>query len=205
MRPNLARIVSLTALLYAGAAGAAAAGSEAASPKAESTAPASEFKRPDWDQIANIKQAAEHLGKLQRTRGATGAISFIDACYKTHGLASGYSAPFEACIAQDYLETKVLATVYSRLPPEALTKLKAPSPQKLADAMGRRIVAAFSQYKVPVSYANEFKELVDLHGFPVFMQIIFPNSAAGGVPPEASDLSDPNGGPDGPSGNEEKK
>lgn len=179
-RSVLFRLGRLAMLL---SAGMTAGWAHAADTPAGAEAP----PKPAWDQAANIRDAAERLGNLQKTRGATGAFAFIEACYRTHGLASDYSQAFEACIAQDYLETKVLATVYSRLPPEALEKLKAPSPQALADSMGRRIVAAFSQYKVSVAYAEDFKKLVDVHGFPVFMKTIFPDAnipnAEGGRPP----------------------
>jgi hypothetical protein len=133
-----------------------------------------------WDQVANIKDAAERLGRLHTTRGPKAAYDFIDACYRTHSLASDYSQPFEACIAQDYIETKVLANVFSRLPPDVLSKLGVPTPDALADAMGRRIVAAFSQYKIPVAYAESLKKLVDKHGLPVFMKIVFPDRSPDG-------------------------
>jgi hypothetical protein len=136
---------------------------------------------PEWDQAANIKDAAERLGKLHRKGGVKAAYDFIDACYRTHRLASQYGQAFEACIAQDYLETKVLATVYARLPPETLAKLGAPTPEALAGAMGRRIVAAFAQYGKPAAYGEALKKLVDQHGMPVFVAIVFPGS----VPPKS--------------------
>ena len=152
--------------------------------------PAEGAPKATWDQAANIKGAAEHLGKLQRSRGAKGAYDFIAACYKTQGLAESYSAPFEACIAQDYMQTQVLAMIYSRLSPDKLKQMKAPTPAELADAMGRRVVSAFSQYKISVAYANEFKKLVDKNGFPVFLAMVFPNAK---VP--VSPLPDQNGAP----------
>jgi hypothetical protein len=133
--------------------------------------------KPTWDQAANIRDAAARIAKLQRAQGAQAAMNFIDACYRTHSLAEAYSAPFEACIAQDYLLTKTLTQIYSRLPPEARQKLKAPSPEALAQAMGHRVVAAFSQYKVPAADAEAFKKLVDEHGAPVFLRIVFPGAA----------------------------
>jgi hypothetical protein len=138
--------------------------------------------KPDWDQVANIKEAAEHIAKLQKVKGAQKAYEFIDACYKTHGLASSYSRPFEACIAQDYMLTQGLALLYSRLPPQMLQKLHAVTPADLAAAMGRRIVAAYKQYKIPVSEAEAFKKLVDKHGFPLFAKLVFPKA-----PPQANE------------------
>jgi hypothetical protein len=129
---------------------------------------------PDWDQVANIKDAATRLAQMQRTRGATRAFAFIDACYKTHSLSSNYTKAFEACIAQDYLETQILALIYSRMPPETLKTMGAPSPEILADTMGKRIAAAFATYDVPVKRVEAFKKLVDEHGFPVFFKALFP-------------------------------
>jgi hypothetical protein len=57
-----------------------------------------------------------------------------------------------------------------------LKKFGSPSPEKLSDTGGRRIVAAFAQYKIPVEGANEFKALVDKHGLPVFLGIVFPEA-----------------------------
>jgi len=131
---------------------------------------------PEWDQVANIKDAATRLAALQRRRGATRAYEFIDACYRTHILSEKYTKALEACIAQDYMETQVLALVYSRVPPDTLRREGVPSPQMLADAMGRRITAAFANYKMPVSYVEAFKKLVDEHGFPLFFKTLFPNS-----------------------------
>ena len=130
-----------------------------------------------WDRIASIKGAAERLGFLHRARGAKAAYDLIDNCYKTHSLAERYGEGFETCITQDYLETKVLAEVYSRMPPDQLKKIGAPSPAMLADAMGRRITAAFLQYKMPFTYAEDLKVLVDRHGLPIFLAIVFPEAA----------------------------
>lgn len=148
-----------------------------------------------WDQPANIRDAAERIAKIQRGKGADAAIKFIDACYRTHSLAERYSAAFESCIAQDYLETNLLAKIYSRLPAETLKKLGAPSAEALGTAMGRRIAAAFAQYKVPAKAASDFKDLVDLHGVPVFLKIVFPN-AAGEAHPNGSNGTGEAGEPD---------
>ena len=140
------------------------------------TAACAAFEKPDWDQKANIKEAALRLAELQRTKGATQAFEFIDACYRTQSLNSNYTKGFEACIAQDYLETQVLALVYSRLPPETLKKMGAPTPQVLADSMGKRITQAFASYKVPNSEVEHFHKLIDEEGFPVFFEALFPNT-----------------------------
>jgi hypothetical protein len=52
----------------------------------------------------------------------------------------------------------------------------APTPAALADAMGRRVVAALAQYKMPAEYGDGLKKLVDEHGVPVFLQVVFPEA-----------------------------
>jgi hypothetical protein len=130
--------------------------------------------KPDWDQSANIKDAAQRIAEIQRTQGATKAFNYIEDCYKTHSLSSEYTKAFEGCIAQDYLETQILALVYSRLPPETLKKMGAPEPKMLAETMGQRITAAFATYKIPVTRVEKFKKVVDEDGFPVFFKALFP-------------------------------
>jgi hypothetical protein len=147
---------------------------------------------PDWDQVQNIKDAAMHLAQMQRTQGATKAFAFIDACYRTHSLSSDYTKAFEACIAQDYLETQILTLVYSRMPPENLKRMGAPSPQMLAETMARRVGAAFAQYKVPKERIAEFKRNVDEHGFPLLFKTLFPNVKP--PVPSAAPPSDPPAG-----------
>jgi hypothetical protein len=132
--------------------------------------------KPDWDQVANVKDAAARIGRLQRAKGAEAAYKFIDACYRTHSLAENYTAGFEACIVQDYLQTKMLVEIYQRTSPEQLRKYGSPSPEKLADTMGRRISAAFAQYKIPADQAEAFKVTVDRYGLPVFMAAVFPEA-----------------------------
>lgn len=132
--------------------------------------------KPVWDQVANVKDAAARIAKLQRAKGAEAAYKFIDACYRTHSLAENYTAGLEACIAQDYLQTKMLVQIYQRTPPETLRKYGSPSPEKLADTMGKRIVAAFAQYKIPTAQVEAFKATVDKHGLPVFVAIVFPEA-----------------------------
>ncbi len=130
-----------------------------------------------WDQAASIRGAAERIGRLHRARGAKAAYELIDNCYKTHSLASTYGEGFESCIAQDYLETRTLIQVYSRMHPDALEKLGVPSPQMLAESMGQRISMAFTQYGKSQAYADNVKKLVDEHGLPVFLSIVFPEAA----------------------------
>jgi hypothetical protein len=131
---------------------------------------------PKWDQVENIKEAATRLAQMQRTQGATKAFTFIDACYRTHSLSSDYTKAFEACIAQDYLETQVLALIYSRMSPEALKRAGAPTPQMLSESMSRRVGAAFGKYKITSEQIATFKKNVDEHGFPLFFQSLFPDA-----------------------------
>ena len=101
---------------------------------------------PKWDQVENIKEAATRLAQMQRTQGATKAFVFIDACYRTHSLSTDYTKAFEACIAQDYLETQVLALIYSRMSPDAAEEDGcADAARCWRQSMGRRVGAAFVQ------------------------------------------------------------
>jgi hypothetical protein len=132
-----------------------------------------------WDRAANIKQAAERLGVLHRREGTQGVIKFIDACYRTHMLAEAYGQGLEACLAADYMHTRVLAEIYARVPLEERIKNKAPSPELITSTMAVRFGKAYEQYKVPASEADVFKKLVDTHGFPVFVKAIFPKTETG--------------------------
>jgi hypothetical protein len=132
----------------------------------------------NWDHAANIKDAAGRLAKLHKREGSQGVLKFLDACYRTHLLASEFSQGLEACMAQDYMHTQVLATIYAKLPLEQRKKAGVPSPEAMAQGMGQRFVSAFTQYKVAVSEAEEFKKLVDKHGFPVFVKGVFPKGTA---------------------------
>lgn len=158
--------------LIAGASAMARAGANPEPPKAPAASEAA-----TWDQAASIRAAAERIGRVHRARGATAAYELIENCYKTHSLASTYGEGFESCIAQDYLETRTLILVYSRMPPEALKQSGVPSPQQLADSMGHRISTAFTHYKKSQAYADEVKRLVDVHGQPVFLALVFPEAA----------------------------
>lgn len=146
-------------------------------PARAESAPAKEPPtKPSWDRVANIKDAAARIGRLQKAKGVEAAYKFIDACYRTHSLAESFSAGFEACIAQDYLQTKMLVQIYQRTPPQVLQRFKTPTPEVLAETMGKRISGAFAQYKIPADEANAFKVLVDKHGLPVFVAIVFPEA-----------------------------
>jgi hypothetical protein len=181
---GLSRVALIAVAVFAALAAAEAPVARAVeeAPKTEpqqnNAAPpgASASEAATWDQVASIRAAAERLGRLHRARGAKAAYELIDNCYRTHTLASTYGEGFESCIAQDYLETRTLIQVYSRMPPEALHKLGVPSPQQLAESMGRRVSAAFHQYKKSQAYADQVRRLVDQHGLPVFLTIVFPEA-----------------------------
>jgi hypothetical protein len=135
--------------------------------------------RGDWDHAANIKDAATRLAVLHKREGSAGVLKFLDACYRTHLLASDYTKGLEACMAQDYMHTQVLAMIYSKLPEDERKKLGAPSPELMAKGMNQRFVNSFMQYKVTVADGEDFKKLVDKHGFPVFIKAIFPKEKSG--------------------------
>lgn len=148
-------------------------------PKQNETAEA-ESLTPDWDQVATIRGAAERLGRLHRAKGAKAAYDLIDACYRTHSLSSTYGEGFEICIVQDYLETRTLVQVYARMPAEALQKMGVPSPEQLADSMRMRVASAFTKYGKSEAYAENLRKLVDQHGAPVFLGLVFPESSQDG-------------------------
>lgn len=134
------------------------------------------YAKPDWDQVANIKAAAQNISEIQKRSGADAAYKFISACYKTHGLASVYNKAFEGCIAQDYVQSRALALVYQRLPAENLKSIGAPSTGELTQALQKRLSAAFAQYKIAAPDGEAFLKLVDTHGMPVFMKVVFPDT-----------------------------
>ncbi|MDQ8697468.1 hypothetical protein [Hyphomicrobium sp. LHD-15] len=172
-------LIAVAAFVALGAAGAPMARAADEAPKTEPQATpedAGKSEAATWDQAASIRGAAERLGRVHRTGGAKAAYELIDNCYRTHSIASNYTEGFESCIAQDYLETRTLIQVYSRMPTETLHKLGVPSPRELADSMGRRVSAAFHQYKKSQAYADQVRALVDQHGLPVFLSIVFPEA-----------------------------
>ncbi len=132
---------------------------------------------PTWDRAANIQDAAKRLGALHRREGSQGVLKFLDACYRTHTLASQFNRGLEACMAQDYMHSQVLAVIYARVPQEARAKLNAPSPELIAQSMSARFAAVFSQYNLTSGQTGEFKKSVDTHGIPIFLKAVFPKGA----------------------------
>lgn len=133
-----------------------------------------------WDHRTNITDAAKRLVVLHRREGSNGVLKFLDACYKTHLLSSQFTAGLESCMAQDLMHAQILAVIYSRLPPERVKQMGAPTPDIIARSMNARITSSFMQYKVTVKEGEEFKRLVNQHGMPIFMAGIFPKSAPKG-------------------------
>lgn len=129
-----------------------------------------------WDHKANITDAAKRLVILHRREGSAGVIKFLEACYKTHLLSSAFTAGLESCMAQDYMHTHVLALIYSRLPPERIKQMGAPTPEVIAKSMNERFVTSFMQYNVTVKEGEEFKKLVNDFGVPIFVAGVFPKS-----------------------------
>ncbi|MBR2534770.1 MAG: hypothetical protein IKE66_01735 [Hyphomicrobium sp.] len=132
-----------------------------------------------WDHKKNITDAAKRLVVLHKREGSTGVLKFLEACYKTHLLSSQFTAGLESCMAQDLMHAQILAIVYSRLPPERIKQMGAPTPEIIAKSMNARLTSSFMQYKVTVKEGEEFKRLVKEHGMPIFLSGIFPNAAPG--------------------------
>lgn len=132
--------------------------------------------KPAWDQEANLKDAATRLAALQRRSGASGVLKFLDACYRTHLLASNFTQGLEACMAQDYMHSEVLAAIYAKLPAEARARPDVLKPEAIARAMNDRFVTIFAQYKISAKDSDAFKRAVEKHGFPIFLQAVFPKA-----------------------------
>jgi hypothetical protein len=132
-----------------------------------------------WNHVANIKDAATRLAELHKREGSPGVLKFLDACYRTQMLASKFSQGLESCMAQDYMHSQVLAKIYAAIPEAERQRMGTPSPQAIADGMGQRFVAAFSQYKMTVKEAEDFKKLVDKNGLPLFVNAVFPPKKPG--------------------------
>lgn len=130
-----------------------------------------------WDHAANIKDAAGRLAILHKREGTPGVLKFLDACYQTHLLANDFSQGLEACMAQDYMNTQLLAAISARVSDDERRRLGVPSPELFAQGMGRRFLAAFSQYKVTPADADQFRKLVDKHGYPAFLKAVLPEGA----------------------------
>ena len=135
----------------------------------------------DWDRAANIKGAATRLVALHRSQGSEGVLKFLDACYRTHLLASEFNAGVEACLAQDYMHSQALAQIYARVPPEVRQKNRNPSPEEISKGFADRFVAAFAQYKLAAADATQFRALVNRYGLPVFFKGVFPNAQQRGL------------------------
>lgn len=143
-----------------------------------------------WDRAGSIRGAAQRIAILQRTKGPKAAYTLIDNCYRTHVLAETYSEGFENCITQDYLQTKMLIELYSRMTPEALAQLGGASPQMLAETMRRRIGGGLKHYGMPQTHADDLKKLVDQHGLPVFLSIVFPEAVQESMRKQQQDKKD---------------
>jgi len=137
-------------------------------------------QKTDWNRPAAIKDAASRLVKLHRREGSQGVLKFLDACYRTHMLATDYSKGLEGCLAQDYMHSKVLAMVYARVPEHDRDKSGAPTAEQIATSMSQRYSAAFAHYKLTLKDAERLRSLIETHGFPLFAEGVFPKQGRGG-------------------------
>ncbi|MGE0380506.1 MAG: hypothetical protein AB7O90_06620 [Hyphomicrobium sp.] len=152
----------------------------------------------NWDQTKNVTDAAKRLAEMQRRQGSEAVLKFLEACYKTHMLAEKYTEGLEACMAQDYMLSQLLAVIYSKVPPEKLADMKAPSPEVIARAMRGRFLAIFQQYNISQEQADSLKKAVDEHAMPLFIKLVFPNSSK----KKDGDEPSPHGGAKGGDGSE---
>jgi hypothetical protein len=125
-----------------------------------------------WDKIGNIKDTAVHIGTMQRLRGADKVLGFIDACYRTHSLNSGYSKAFEGCIVADYLLAQALIVINSGIPPEKLRESGAASPRDIINSTQARIGSAFGRYGISPEDGKAFLALAGEHGIPLYLRTV---------------------------------
>lgn len=147
--------------------------------------------KPDWDRKTNVREAAERLATMHRTQGSPGVMKFLDACYRTHTISEAFTSGLEACMAQDYMHSRALAAIYANLPAEARSRPDIPKPDAIAKAMGQRFALIFHRYKIDNAAAEQFRKLVDEHGFPVFTKSVFPGSAPPAAPADPGTSSPP--------------
>lgn len=122
-----------------------------------------------------MKSAALRIARVQRSKGADVAVRLIANCYKTHTLFEEYSRGFEGCMVQDHLQTRILVEVYSRMEPEQLRRIGAPTTQGLVTSNIQRFASALNKYNIKPEYGLHIRKLADQHGWPVFLKIVFPN------------------------------
>lgn len=132
--------------------------------------------RPKWDQAANVRAAATRLAEMQKRQGAEAVVKFLDACYRTHTLASQFSEALEGCLAQDLMFSHVLANIYARLPSRALKEQNLPSPQQISASVSKRVAAVATQYKLTEEQRKSILAAVETHGLPIFMKSVFPTA-----------------------------
>ena len=155
------------------------------SPALPAHSEAAKAEKPLWDHVANVRDAAGRLAVMHKREGSPGVLKFLDACYRTHLLAAEFNQGLEACMAQDYMHSQVLAQMYSKLAPDQRKAMRAPSAEDIAKGMGQRFLLAYSQYHVTPAEADAFRKLVDKDAFPIFLKAVFPKeNAADGVPGE---------------------
>jgi hypothetical protein len=137
---------------------------------------------PAWNQGENIQAAAKQLAEIQQRQGAEGAVRFISACYKTHGLASKYSKAYEGCVAQDYIQARALALVYARVDEATLKQKGMPTAQAVTQSLNARMNAAFAKYQIASEDGQSLVRLVETQGVPIYLSIVFPKSAGDVTP-----------------------
>ena len=128
----------------------------------------------------SAEEAAQRLSMLHKRSGSEGVLKFLDACYRTHTIATNFSAALEGCMAQDYVHSRVLVAVYARVPEAVRAERKLPSPEAIAGAMNSRFAAIFEQYKLKPNDVEALQAAFETHGVPIFVKSAFPGTDATG-------------------------
>ncbi|MDA0704217.1 MAG: hypothetical protein O3A96_13455 [Proteobacteria bacterium] len=109
-----------------------------------------------WDRAANIKSAATEITEIRTRKGANGAFAAIGACYEESVTpAQTYSQAVEACLTQDVLISRLSASVYASVSPEARKMSGSPEPEAVMGEMAARVEQTFRRFDVPPDAARE--------------------------------------------------
>lgn len=131
---------------------------------------------PGWDRVQTIRQAAQRIAVVHRSKGPAAAYKLIDACYRTHSLADLYTEGMEICIVQDYLQTQMVTRVIERMAPGTLARSGVQSPKELRKIMQIRIGKTLKMFDMPPTFGTEVMKLAEKHGSPVYLAVLFPEA-----------------------------
>jgi hypothetical protein len=125
-----------------------------------------------WDQQAHIRKVSAELATRVRAKGANTVAKEIAQCYRDHQRAYFLTQDLERCVIQDAVHSWVTASVFRPLAKDTLQKMNLPSPEEITDAMSKRVVAVFREFKIPEAKAHEFMRLVRELGLASYAEVL---------------------------------